>query len=147
MIYLFAVIIIGCTSIAGYFKAKADLVMKSEEFLVDWKNKYKEPFEPIPKGIYGWYHRFVGAKYKERYLFSASFFVNKTDRWHKYNTYRHFAYHLITLVGCIGLFPIHIALAVAGTAVIMFYLIFNIAYGDNNIFNKTSNTKGEGREE
>lgn len=53
-----------------------------------WMNKYaKDPesglLVPAPNtGLYGWYHRLFGLKYRERFLFSATALVKFTDPWH-----------------------------------------------------------------
>lgn len=43
----------------------------------------------LKERIYKWYHIAVGADYQERFLFSASFLVMFTDRWHAFGTIRH----------------------------------------------------------
>lgn len=64
----------------GAFKGLADWQMKTNT--ESWKNKYKQPFEPIPSGLYGMYHKIQGLSYKERFLGSGSFLVAFTDWWH-----------------------------------------------------------------
>lgn len=117
--------------IAGRYKAAADEIMVdkkclSDEMKTDWVNKYKLPLEPIPTGLYGKYHEFVGARYKERYLFSASFFVSTTDRWHKYNSYRQYADMIPLLCLFFMSYSLISAILLSLTTISIFYLSFNI---------------------
>lgn len=47
-----------------------------------WKDKYKQPLKPIPKGFYGLYHRINGLSYYERFPLSGTLLVSLTDWWH-----------------------------------------------------------------
>ena len=68
----------------GAFKGLADWQMKTNG--QSWRNKYKQPFEPIPSGLYGKYHKIQGLAYKERFFGSGSFLVVFTDWWHFFQT-------------------------------------------------------------
>lgn len=57
-----------------------------------WKRKYKKhpasndviflTLPPIEKGIWGWYYKFFGIKYRERFPLSATVLVFLTDGYH-----------------------------------------------------------------
>ena len=68
--------------LAGYFYTKS----QEETFDgdLDWTNKYKKPLELAPDNFY---YRTIKAKYKERFLFSASFLVALTDKYHRFQLF------------------------------------------------------------
>jgi len=68
--------------LAGYFYTKS----QEETFDgdLDWTNKYKKPLEVAPDNFY---YRTIKAKYKERFLFSASFLVALTDNYHLFQLF------------------------------------------------------------
>lgn len=77
------------------FKGLQDWQMKTNPFT--WVDKYKEPLEAPPKGLYGFYHKINGLSYREKFLFSGTWLVSLSDWWHFFNLCRRITLYLLLL--------------------------------------------------
>lgn len=80
-------IALGCLNLVSFIVAVYFYTKSQEETFDgddDWENKYKKPLELAPDNFY---YRTIKAKYKERFLFSASFLVALTDRYHRFQLF------------------------------------------------------------
>lgn len=134
--------LIACLSLISlwlypYFKGLADMEMKyNTDSLKDndtWQNKWKIDkdgnFVPRPtKGWYGLYHRLFRLAYHERSLFSATWKVATSDKWHKYDSLRNWCWGIIGSYVLYIIFDIYAVVWIIPLRLIILPLVFHFTY-------------------
>lgn len=80
-------ILLGCFNVLAFISSVYFYTRSQEETFQQtdqWENKYRKPLQIAPVN---WYYKLFKLKYKERFLFSGSFLVALTDRYHRFQLF------------------------------------------------------------